>query len=53
MGPNDFYMTFKIDGRDVAAVHTLRPEPQARGVPAHWSLHVAVENADTAADRAR
>ena len=53
MGPNDFYMTFKIDGRNVAAVYTLRPEPQARGVPAHWSLHVAVENADTAADRAR
>jgi hypothetical protein len=42
-----------IDGRDVAAVYTLRPEQQARGVPAHWSLYVAVENADTAADRAR
>ena len=53
MGPKDFYMTFKIDGRDVAAVYTLRPEQQARGVPAHWSLYVAVENADTAADRAR
>ena len=53
MGPKDFYTTFKIDGRVVAAVYTLRPEQQARGVPAHWSLYVAVENADTAADRAR
>ena len=53
MGPKDFYTTFEIDGRDVAAVYTLRPEQQARGVPAHWSLYVAVENADTAADRAR
>jgi uncharacterized protein len=53
MGPKDFYTTFKIHGRDVAAAYTLRPEQQARGVPAHWSLYVAVENADTAADRAR
>jgi predicted enzyme related to lactoylglutathione lyase len=53
MGPKDFYATFKIEGRDVAAVYTLRPEQQARGVLAHWSLYVAVENADTAADRAR
>jgi predicted enzyme related to lactoylglutathione lyase len=52
-GAKDFYTTFEIDGRDVAAVYTLRPEQQARGVPAHWSLYVAVENADTAADRAR
>ena len=53
MGPQDFYTTFKIDGRDVAAAYTLRAEQQARGVPAHWSLYVAVENADTAAGRAR
>jgi predicted enzyme related to lactoylglutathione lyase len=53
MGPKDFYTTFKIDGRDVAAAYTLRSEQQARGVSAHWSLYVAVENADTAADRAR
>ena len=54
MGPKDFYMTFKIDGRDVAAVYTLRPEQQARGVPAHWqSFMLRSQNADTAADRAR
>jgi uncharacterized protein len=52
MGPNDFYTTFKIDGRDVAAAYTLRSEQQARGVPAHWNLYVAVENADTTSARA-
>jgi len=52
MGPNQFYTTFKIDGRDVAAAYTLRAEEQARGIPAHWNLYVAVENADTAASRA-
>ncbi len=52
MAPNDFYAIFKIDGRDVAAAYTLRPEQRARGVPAHWNLYVAVENADAAASRA-
>lgn len=52
MGPNDFYTTFKIEGRDVGAAYTLRPEQRALGVPAHWNLYVAVTNADTAAGRA-
>lgn len=52
MGPNDFYTMFKMDGRDVGAAYTLRPEQRAQGVPAHWNLYVAVENADTAAGRA-
>ena len=49
---NDLYTTFKIDGRDVGAAYTLRPEQRARGIPAHWNLYVAVESADTAAARA-
>jgi uncharacterized protein len=52
MAPNDFYSTFKIDGRDVGAACTLRSEQRARGVRAHWNLYIAVENADTAAARA-
>ncbi len=52
MGPNDFYTTFKIDGRDAAAACTLRPEQREQGVPAHWNLYVAMENADSAAARA-
>lgn len=52
MGPNDFYTTFKIEGREVGAAYTLRAEQRSQGVPAHWNLYVAVENADTAAARA-
>src|SRR6266480_4544602 len=52
MAPNDFYTTFKIDGRDVAAAYTLRSEQRARSIPAHWNLYIAVENADSAASRA-
>jgi len=53
MGANDFYTTFKIDGRDVGAAYTLRVEQRERGIPAHWNLYVAVENADTATGRAK
>src|SRR5260370_40735005 len=35
MGPKDFYTTFKIDGRDVAAVYTLRPEQQREAFRRH------------------
>ena len=52
MGPSDFYTTFKIDGREVGAAYTLRAEQRQQGVPAHWNLYVAVENADTASTRA-
>jgi uncharacterized protein len=52
IGPNEFYTMFKIDGRDVGAAYTLRPDQRAQGVPAHWNLYVAVESADAAASRA-
>jgi len=52
MGPNEFYTTFKLEGRDVGAAYTLRAEQRERGVPPHWNLYVAVESADTAAARA-
>jgi predicted enzyme related to lactoylglutathione lyase len=52
MGPDDFYTTFKIDGRDVGAAYTLRAEQRAQGIPAHWNLYVAVQDADGAAGRA-
>lgn len=52
MGPNDFYTMFQREGRPVAAAYTLRPDQKARGVPPHWMLYIAVENADAAANRA-
>ncbi len=52
MGPNDFYTMFQLEGRDVGAAYTLRPEMVKQGVPAHWGLHVAVASADDSAARA-
>jgi predicted enzyme related to lactoylglutathione lyase len=46
MGPNDFYTIFKLEGRDAAAAATLRPEQREHGVPPHWMIYVAVDNAD-------
>jgi uncharacterized protein len=46
MGPGMTYSMFKLGGRDVAATYTLRPEQQSMGVPAHWMLYVAVDDAD-------
>jgi len=51
MGPNDFYTIFRLQGRDAAAAYTLRPDQRSRGVPPHWMLYVAVDNADAAANR--
>lgn len=52
MGPDDFYTMFRLEGRNAAAAYTLRPEQRSQGVPPHWRLYVAVENADTAAQQA-
>jgi uncharacterized protein len=53
MGPNDFYTIFKLQGREAAAGCTLRPEERSQGVPAHWLIYIAVENADAAATKAQ
>src|SRR5262249_14999319 len=52
MGPDDFYSIFKLKGREVAAGYTLRKDQRERGVPVHWSLYIAVDNADQAAAKA-
>jgi predicted enzyme related to lactoylglutathione lyase len=52
MGPGDYYTIFKLEGADVAAGYTLRPDKQKQGVPPHWMLYIAVENADEIAERA-
>ncbi len=52
MGPNDFYSVFKLQGRDVAAACTIRPEQRSQGVPPHWMIYVAVESADESAKKA-
>jgi uncharacterized protein len=52
MGPNDFYSMYLLEGRELGAACTLRPEEQAQGVPPHWRLYIAVESADATAARA-
>ncbi len=52
MGPTDFYSMFKLEGLDVGAAYTLRPDQRSQGVPPHWMLYVAVQSADEAARRA-
>ncbi|HEV2689661.1 MAG TPA: VOC family protein [Bryobacteraceae bacterium] len=53
IGPNDFYTTFKLEGRSAAAGFTMRPEQRAQGVPPHWGIYIEVENADAAVTKAR
>ena len=52
MGPGDFYTMFQSGGRDAAAGYTMRAEERSQGVPPHWNLYVAVEDADAMAARA-
>ncbi len=53
MGPNDFYTEFKLQGREAAAGCTLRPEQRSQGIPPHWTIYIAVENADAAVKKAQ
>jgi predicted enzyme related to lactoylglutathione lyase len=50
MGPDSFYTIFRLQGKDCAAGYTMGAQEQ--GVPPHWNLYIAVENADAAADKA-
>lgn len=53
MGPNEFYSMFKLNGESAAAAYTLRKDQQEHGVPPHWMLYIAVDNADDSARRAK
>ncbi len=52
MGPNDFYTMFSLEGRNTGAACTMRKEQEAQGVPPHWMLYVATDNADATATKA-
>jgi predicted enzyme related to lactoylglutathione lyase len=49
MGPAGVYDIYKLDGRDAAAGYQISPEMKAQGVPVHWMLYIAAENADASA----
>ncbi len=44
------YAMFRLNGKDVAAASTLRPDQE--GVPPHWNVYVTVEDAEQAAKQA-
>src|ERR1700748_1996365 len=52
MGPDDLYSIFNIDGRDAAAGYTMRKEDRAQGIPPHWMLYIAVDDADKSVAKA-
>ncbi len=52
MGPSESYTIFELDGLSAAAAYTMRPAPRASGIPPHWMMYMAVDNADESAARA-
>jgi uncharacterized protein len=53
MGPDDFYTEFKLQGREAAAGCTLRPDERSQGVPSHWMIYIAVDDADAVVAKAQ
>jgi uncharacterized protein len=52
MGPDGFYTIFRLQGKDAAAGYTMLADEREQGIPPHWNLYMAVDNADAAADKA-
>ena len=52
IGPDQFYTMFQLDGREVAAGYTMMKDERELGIPPHWNLYIAVEDADASATRA-
>jgi predicted enzyme related to lactoylglutathione lyase len=50
IGPGQTYTRFQIDGLDVAAAYQMGED--LRGVPPHWMIYVAVDDAGEAVKRA-
>jgi predicted enzyme related to lactoylglutathione lyase len=52
IGAEEVYTIFQLNGQDTAAAYTMKREQQSQGIPPHWMLYVAVDNADNAGTRA-
>jgi predicted enzyme related to lactoylglutathione lyase len=53
MGPDGVYTIFTREGKDVAALYTLKADMQKQGVPPNWASYITVENADAATAKAK
>src|SRR5918992_246924 len=52
VGDDGTYTTFKLEGRDVAALYEMGEQQRSSLMP-HWSSYVSVEDVDALAPRAR
>jgi predicted enzyme related to lactoylglutathione lyase len=53
IGPEDVYSMFQLNGAEVGAAYTMRPEERQTGAPPHWNAYVTVANVDEATSRAQ
>lgn len=53
MGPGEVYTMFELEGRNAAAALSISPELRRQGVPPHWMLYMATDNADQTAAKAK
>jgi uncharacterized protein len=53
IGEDQFYTTFDVGGKQVAALYQQDSQQVAQGVPPHWLSYVSIESADRSAARAR
>src|SRR5258708_1295503 len=51
VGPDAHYTMFQRNGSNAAAAFGMSPQERST-VPPHWSLYIAVDNADESAKRA-
>jgi hypothetical protein len=52
MGPDAVYTIFQLDGSDAAAAYQLDAERLKQGVPPHWMVYIATDDADVTASKA-
>ena len=52
MGPGSSYTMFSLGGQHTGAAFTMSAEERGMGIPPHWQLYIAVDDADAMARRA-
>lgn len=52
IGPDMVYTMLLLEGKDVAALHTMGAEQQAQGFPPHWASYISVDDVVATAERA-
>jgi predicted enzyme related to lactoylglutathione lyase len=51
MGPGGTYSMLLLNGKQVGGLYTMDAEMRAAGIPPHWLVYVATENADESVER--